>query len=402
MKKKDIVMFALPRWDGRFHSTALSLSIELSKENRVFYIDNPFTLKYTIVNFFSMSIRKRWKALLFGTSRYRLIDPANNNLINVTPMIIFPINFLPPGRIYNFFSKVNDAIVRRVLFKTIADYNVSAFIFINSYNPFFFQDLGSLRPVCKIYHCVDNISESNYVAKHGRMLEEKMIRTSDLTLTTSKRLTEYARQISDHVFYLPNAADFLLFQKALDPSLQRPAEISMVHQKVIGYIGNVDFRVDYEILKEIVSIYKDYVLLLVGPVGPDFEKSGLRGMPNVISTGGKSLHELPAFVRFIDCGIIPFLKNNLTASIYPLKLNEYLAAGKPVVTTSFSPDLNDFQDVIRIAGTKKEFIASLEVEIGANNPQKQAERIQKARGNTWEVRVKEFWEIVKPFCRENN
>ena len=72
-----------------------------------------------------------------------------------------------------------------------------------------------------------------------------------------------------------------------------------------------------------------------------------------------------------------------------------------MVTTSFSPDLNDFKDVIKIAGTKKEFIASLNIEISQDSAQKQADRIKKAAGNTWEARVREFWKIVEPFVIPN-
>ena len=147
MKGKDIIMFALPRWDGLFYSTALSLSKELSRSNRVFYIDNPFTLKYCLVNFFTPPIQRRWKALFFGADKYKEIDPGNKQLINVTPLIVIPVNFLPAGRIYNFFNRINTAIVRLALVAAIRDYNVREFIFINSFNPFFFQDLGSLKPV---------------------------------------------------------------------------------------------------------------------------------------------------------------------------------------------------------------------------------------------------------------
>ena len=393
-RSRDIVMFALPRWDGPFYSTALSLSKELSKTNRVFYIDNPFTLKYTLSKFFTTAIQKRWKALFFGTNKYRLIEPENPNLINITPMIVFPVNFLPAGALYNFFSRINDSIVRRSVRSAIRDYAIKDFIFINSYNPFFFQSMDSVKPALKIYHCVDSISESNYVARHGARLEEKMIRNSDLTLTTSVRLTEYAKQFSANVYCLPNAADFSLFQTALDPSTQRPPELAGVSSRVIGYIGNVDHRSDYEILTAVADAFPEWTLLFVGPTGADFEQSGLRQRQNVIATGSKSLKALPAYVRFIDCGIIPFKRNKLTESIYPLKLNEYLAAGKPVVTTAFSPDLTDFKDVITIAGTKKEFIASLVTEIEGDTAQKQMARIEKARGNTWEARVREFWNIV--------
>jgi glycosyltransferase involved in cell wall biosynthesis len=250
---------------------------------------------------------------------------------------------------------------------------------------------------------VDNIAASKYyTAKHGRSLEKEMIRKYDLTLATSQRLSEYARLYSKHVFYLPNAADFKLFQQARGASIDRPREIELVDRKIIGYIGHIDHRMDYDLLTDIARNYPEYVLLLVGPTGSNFERSHLEKLPNVIRTGSKLLTELPAYVRFMDCGIIPFLCNKLTESIYPLKLNEYLAAAKPVVTTNFSPDLNEFEDVIKIASTNLEFVASLSDELRTDSEEKQQSRLKKAAENTWEARVQEFWRIVDPYCHKTS
>ena len=224
-----------------------------------------------------------------------------------------------------------------------------------------------------------------------------MIQTFDLTLTTSQRLCEYASHLSKHTFCLPNAADFKLFQQARERNIERPKEIEQVHQKIIGYIGHLDHRIDYDLLAEIATLHPEYVLLLVGPTNLSYERSRMEKIPNIITTGSKLLSELPAYVRFMDCGIIPFLCNKLTESIYPLKLNEYLAAAKPVVTTNFSPDLNEFKDVIKIASTKMEFVASLSDELRTDSEEKQLSRVKKAAGNTWEARVQEFWRIVDPY-----
>jgi glycosyltransferase involved in cell wall biosynthesis len=312
------------------------LATELSRTNRVFYVDNPFTLKEIITGFFTMQVRIRLMAFFFGVGQYRRIDPGNPNLINVTPHPALPINFLPPGKVHRFFSRINNAIVRRAISLAIRDYKIKDFIYINSFNPFYFPNLDAFRPLVKIYHCVDNIAASkHHTAKHGRSLEKEMIQTFDLTLTTSQRLCEYASHLSKHAFCLPNAADFKLFQQAREKNMERPKEIEQVHQKIIGYIGHLDHRIDYDLLAEIATLHPEYVLLLVGPTNLSYERSRMEKIPNIITTGSKLLSELPSYLRFMDCGIIPFLCNKLTESIYPLKLNEYLAAAKPVVTTNF-------------------------------------------------------------------
>ena len=101
----------------------------------------------------------------------------------------------------------------------------------------------------------------------------------------------------------------------------------------------------------------------------------------------------------MDCGIIPFLCNKLTESIYPLKLNEYLALGKPVVSTNFSADLTDFRDVIKIAGNKDEFIRSLRSEVQTDNSMSVSKRMEKAKRNSWQSRIVDFWNVVEPYCK---
>lgn len=389
----DIVMFALPRWDGDFSSTALSISKVLSSRTRVFYIDNPFTVKDIITGFFTKSIRKRLWALIFGVTKYRLIQHSNPQLINATPLVTLPINFLSPGKLYNALRKFNERRVYRCLISLQNDYKLNNYIFINSYNPFYFQNTDKLKSVCSIYHCVDDISESRYIGKHGSLLEIAMISRYDLTFTTSRKLHQYVSQFTADAYCLPNAADFNLFHAVNEKEyIPRPVELEHINTKVVGYIGSVDHRIDYAILHQIART--DCVVLLVGPTGVEFEKSGLNSYNNVISVGSKPLEELPYYVKFMDCGIIPFLCNKLTESIYPLKLNEYLAVGVPVVTTGFSEDLADFASVIEIVKSPVEFEEAIHRQISGDNSAKRLSRIEVARGNTWESRVQQFWNIV--------
>src|SRR5690606_26999899 len=123
--------------------------------------------------------------------------------------------------------------------------------------------------------------------------------------------------------------------------LKRPRELENIKdKKIIGYTGNICHRINYDLLKTIAENNLDKIILLVGPINNQaFFNMRLNKMPNIITTGPKSIYDLPAYLKYIDCAIIPFLCNELTKSIYPLKINEYLAAGRPVVSTSFSEDL---------------------------------------------------------------
>lgn len=214
----DIVILALPRWDGLYSSTAYSLAQALSEHTRVFYIDNPFTWKDYLVRSKSEQILKRKRALLRGKDRYTTPDVRYPNLVAVTPALIYPNNWLPAGFFYDTLSKVNDGIVHRALTGLMRDYQVKNFVFINSFNPLFGRYFSGLhKPLLNIYHCVDDISKSVYVAKHGTRLESEAVRRADLTLVTSMELKRLKSLESPNVYYLPNAANVELFQHSIDP-----------------------------------------------------------------------------------------------------------------------------------------------------------------------------------------
>src|SRR5688572_27295224 len=115
----DIIMLALPRWDGQYSSTAYSLAKELSVHTRVFYIDNPFTVKDYLAARHLEKVKARKNALLKGEDIYTKPDPNYPQLTVVTPRMILPINWLPSGFLYNAMSRLNDAIASIAINRTI-------------------------------------------------------------------------------------------------------------------------------------------------------------------------------------------------------------------------------------------------------------------------------------------
>lgn len=401
--KFDIIEFALPRWEGTYSSTSFSLAKELSKNNRVFYIDNPFTFKDYIKLRKSPSIAKKKEALLYGKNNYFKIDEKYPNLTGVVTKLTLPVNFLTKGYIYNTLSRLNDIILFSAIRKLIKDYDIKNFIYLNSFNPFYGINLPvDIKPDIKIYQTVDEIKGEPYIARHGVYLEEEIIRKYDFTITTSKELARLKSAFSKYVYYLPNAADINIFKMALEPNLPKPDEIKNTDKKIIGYTGNIGLRLDYELLKRIALKHSDKILLMVGPKDKlHFVDNGLDRLENVIFTGSKKISELPAYLKYIDCAIIPFEKTELTKSIYPLKINEYLAAGKPVVMTDFS-DLCEFSNVSYISKTNEEFLNNISIAIDTDNNDKMLERVKTAEGNTWESRVNKFWQITEEYLNRNN
>lgn len=392
-------MLALARWDGPYSSTAFSLAKELAKSNRIFYIDNPITFRYFFLNFWKPQIRRRIKALFFGLNPYVRPDDHNSNFIAVTPRLTLPINFLSSGDFYNTLSAVNDSSLNRTLRQTVKDFAVTNFIFINCFNPFYVRKFPvGFIPRLFIYMTVDDIRYSTHIKKHGPQLEKEMMMKADIVLATSNELTALSGEVSKHTYYLPNAADITLFKDSIESDLPKPPEFLQLKNPIVIYTGNIDHRIDFELLNSIVNHNPELTFVFVGPVSiGDDSLVRLRTCHNVIFIGKRDIAELPAFLHHSHCAIIPFKCNALTKSIYPLKINEYLATGKPVVSTPFSADIMKFEDVIAICNEAKSFSSAIVASLESNSDEKVRARLNFVENNTWQARVKTFWEIANKY-----
>lgn len=403
-RKKDIIFFTLSRWDSPISSPSLALAKEFSKKNRVFYIDHPYSYKDYLKFRKTEEIKSRKSALLHGRSRYKKVEGEGYSFTAITTNLTYPINFLPKGILYNYLSSLNDKIVFDTIREVIKDFDIKDFVFINAYDPFFIINFPEdIKPFLKVYQSMDDITQEEYTAKHGKRLEEEIVKNYDITLTTSKELKRLKSKHSDFVYYHPNASDFTLFEKAVGSKLEKPTELQEVDVPVIGYTGQIGSRIDFELLKKIADQNPDKIIYMVGPVGDDeYKIYNLHKIKNVKFAGAKKIDELPNHLQYMDCTIIPFKKNTLTKSIYPLKINEYLSAGKAVITTNFSEDIASFNDCVYLSDTHEAFINNIDKAISENSPIKIKQRIEKAKENTWEARVESFWSIVEDYVEKNN
>lgn len=402
----DIIIFALARWDAPYSSTAYSLAKALSQHVRVFYVDNPFTIKDYITHRKTAGIAFRKQALWKGKDLFLRPDKNYPNLVAVTPRLTLSINWLPPGLVYDTFSRINDHAMSYAVNETCRSFNIKKYILLNSFNPLVGRYLNlSVKPLLTVYQSVDDISHSNYVRKHGPRLEEEAIRKADFTIVTSSELERLKSAISKDVVLLPNAADTTCFNRAVTENLQIPKEIHSLpaDKKIICYTGNICHRLDYELLMAIATQHHDKILLMVGPLANDLCKtSGLADLPNVVFAGRKHIDDLPAYLKYSHCCIIPFLCNRLTKSIYPLKINEYLAAGKPVVSTAFSADIQSFENVAYISKSHADFIANIETAINTDTEDLVKQRVEFSSGNNWDARAHHFIELTAKYLSEND
>lgn len=393
----DVVLMSLQRWEADYASITKALAKEFSYEHRVFYINHPYTF-----NDF-----RKLDPKVYGQEKYDSIKNGRHfveefdGITVITPPVIWSINWLPKGPWYNWAWKQIQKPVLKSLDAVIAKHNIGEFLFLNCYDPFILPNLDKKKynTRSQIYHCIDDIEVSEYMYKHGPALEAKACAKADIATVTSSHLYTLKSIYNPNTHLVPNAVEMANFGRTRTETFPRPEAIAHITTPIIGFVGNLDLnRVDYPLIKKVAEAHSDKHLVLVGPVNsPQVAKLGIDKMPNVIMAGAKHITELPEWLQHFDCTIIPFLKNKLTKSIYPLKINEYLAAGKAVVSSSFSNDIATFSDVIYLSNNHDEFVKACGEAILNNDAAAIEQRVAVSSENTWTARVSKLWELVRSF-----
>ena len=397
MGEYDIILYTLFPTDNIYSSVSLSMAKEFAKHNRVFYVNKPYSVKDFVGNLNNKKVRERAPKLLTNQIQYETLAKIPQNFVAATPTLSLPINWLPVGKTYNYLHNYNRSVVLKTVQKFIKDYQIKKYIYLNCYNPYGAAVLPkSYGAALNVYQSIDDISQNDYTVKHGLSLENEAIKQADVTLVTSKELWNLKSKISKDTYILNNAVDNTVFKRTLTETFPKPPELAGRTGKVVGFIGNLDeLRVNYPLIKKAALAHPDKTFLFVGPLNnTEYLTLGLPDIPNIIFAGGKNLYELPQYLQAMDCCLIPFLCNTLTKSIYPLKINEYLSGGKPVIATNFSEDIQSFKDQIYLADTEETFVQLIDKALAPQSEQVIKDRIALAESNTWTARINQFWDIM--------
>jgi glycosyltransferase involved in cell wall biosynthesis len=256
--------------------------------------------------------------------------------------------------------------------------------------------LDRLRPQLVVYHCVDDIAAHPRIDTASfRAAEARFAPRADVVLTSSRPLAERMRQLNANVHYMPNVADTDLFATARAPGPIDPAVAALPEPRIVFTGAIAATKLDVALLTELAGLRPGWSFVLVGPVGlgdPSTDVSALSRVPNVHLLGPRRYAELPEVVRGAQAAIIPYLLNQLTASIFPMKIYEYLAAGLPVVATPL-PSLAGVEG-ISFAASASETATSLAKALSEDGPELRAARAALANGHSWEGRMREIADVI--------
>ena len=388
IKNRDFLCVSIPNWGGDYAKTIVEIMSVIAKDNRVLYVDYQYTIKDFI---FSIFLNKNFpfKRVLGLKKRVRLEKTREGNSVYVlTPPLIITNNFLPDGWLYEKIRIINSAIVRKSVNSAMKMLSFNKPITINAFNPIIgvsmlkWIELGSL-----IYYCYDEISAAKWLSKHGGKLEEELVKDVGVVINTSQSLYEKNLKLNSKSYLIKNGVDFYLFNKGFN------IESIKNKTKIVGYIGSIDNRIDYDLISHAFESLKDTEFWFIGRIMSKNGESVLKKYNNVKILGSFSSTELPKLMSSLNVGIIPFVDNKFTKGIYPLKINEYLAAGLPVVMTNFG-QLEEFNKIVSIIDTKEEFVEKLESVFNKTIEEDYYNNAQIAKSNSWKERVEELYRIL--------
>jgi len=386
LKEKPIIIFSNMRYDSPIEATSLFLARNLAQETLVYYIQYPFTVKDYLKN-------KSSKALFNADDA--LLDTDLPNLKRLILPIVAPINFIPEGKRFRRFLKINEGIIVKRIKNILEKNKMGDFVFINSFN-FHYPGIGkALKPALNIYQCIDPMI-TPYDMKHGIVSELQLVTESDMVICTSKALYNEKLKINPNTYFVPNAADLSHNSKALDKDLPVHPKLKDIPTPIIGYFGSIERRIDYDLMQIVINTNPDKSFVFAGPAINEHIPEWIFTTPNVYLPGQVPYDEMPNMLKGFDIAIIPFKKDEVSATIFPLKLFEYLGAGKPVVITDFNTDLKDYtHKAVSFCSDADTFTNALNDILANDNADKLAYRLEIARQNTWAIRADAIAGIIE-------
>ena len=386
------LFFSLPKHDDAYTSTPWQLARELAMTNEVIYIDHPYNFWEALKTFFSPKIQWRFQ------SYFKLVPKKIEGVTILATPFVWPTHFLPPGRVHRFFTEWNERLVAARVNRFLKRSEIKSVIYVNSFEFYYptLQHKLKARISASVYHCIDPMVKE-YTLKHGKALQHLAAGNAEMIITTAPALRkQFTERGFSNVYLVPNGANFNLFHQALDERLPIHRAIPADGKKIIGYLGNIERRIDFHLLLMLVEALPDFQLVMAGPVETNYVPAAVMRHPRIQFIGPVAHAEAPSVVKGFDVAIIPFLVDEVSEGIYPLKLLEYLATGKPVVTTNFnSTVLSELNHVIHVAHTAEQF-ANLVAQ--ASTPSVSADRdkrVNVAKVNTWKERAHLFAQYIQ-------
>jgi len=390
LKGENIIYFGPGKWEGMWRNRH-HLMNGLARSNRVLYVEPYIFLKQLREQVSGQGGNHR--ELFQALQEPRITNIRPNLYIYHTPLYVpisgrFPLNRLT---LWAWNVRLKMTLARLGFRRPIIWLSL----------PFMVDFVGCFNEKLAIYHVVDD-----YLAYQGttdeqrrrtEVLEQKMLKKADLVFVVSDKLLETKGAFNAHTYKVANAVDYDSYDRALQSNGAPPVDIAHIRRPIIGYSGLISCRLDLPLLEKIAVKGQDLSLVLLGTVddrGCKAEIRALKRLKNVHFLGLKTFHYVPFYVKEFDVCVIPYAICEETKSLSALKLYDFFATGKPLVTTEF-PGVSEFEDLIYVSQSQESFMRNIRTAIQDKDSALIERRRHIASQNTWEQRVNQLSHLIE-------
>jgi UDP-galactopyranose mutase len=323
----DIVCLSHLRWHFVYQRPQHLLS-RCAKRKRVFFIEEP----------------------IFNQEDLRQLEISED-----TSGVVVVVPNLPEG----LNEESVNANLQILIDGFLVEHNICKYI-CWYYTPMAIAFTRHLQPQAIVYDCMDELSGFHGSPPTLKNYEAELFRRADLVFTGGQSLYESKVNQHPNVYAFPSSVDIAHFGQARNPKAE-PADQADIPHPRLGFFGVIDERMDLELLQGIADARPDWHLVMVGPV-VKIDPAMLPQSENIHYLGAKTYQQLPEYLAGWDLAMLPFARNEATRFISPTKTPEYLAAGKPVVSTSIRDVVRPYGEskLVRIADTVSEFVTAAE------------------------------------------
>jgi glycosyltransferase involved in cell wall biosynthesis len=333
-------------------------------------------------------LRRPWKEV-----RRRLAGDIVESRVQVRSAL----NVIPWGKRYGVSSRINVALTRLMLRRVVQGLPQPVILWL--YDPTAAPLAGSVGEAFAVYDCVDDYAEQ-YAPDRARMAlvasaDREAGKRSRLVFATTEPLAKRHRPTNPRTYLVPNAADYAHFSRAAKRSVAAE-ELNGLRRPVIAFAGNLTAgKVDFSLLRTLATERVEWTILLIGPADAEAERflASLTSLPNVRWLGWKPYEELPRYFAGFDVGLCPYRASPYMRSVFPLKVYEYLAAGKPVVASG-TPTLRGMEPDVVLTEGPESFVGAVESALDRSSVEDRDRRMALAARNTWESRTERLLGLI--------
>lgn len=251
---------------------------------------------------------------------------------------------------------------------------------------------GGLGEHLIVYDILDEYTTWTNATRDIVLRERNLLEKADLVITGTNSLCKKKRKWNPNIHFVQNGVEKDHFRRAMNESTEVPDDLKPYPHPVIGYFGLLGDRIDVSIIEKLADRHSEWTIALVGPVRE--EMCALPERPNILVTGQREYDMLPGYLKGFDVAIIPYLLNETTMDLNPTKLLEYLAGGKPVVSTAMTDVVELFSDYVGVAHDSEQFLMLTESAVENPDEDHIARGIRFANGFTWEAMAERIRDLI--------